>query len=194
MACNQPDADGSSAGKKQTSRNNERGRRLKQDWDWHDISAGKGYGQPRTFARRHRGALDGGSCRLWFAASLVRPVPPTSSRGCDGSNRSQAPRSRACLVRPRPSAHERPAANPTTRTANSHAARNRGEHCAKRRRLRRRPSSSLDAVSGGTPPSKPPALPERSAPPSRFGNTPGCHPVCSKNLTWGFPSQGAKNH
>jgi hypothetical protein len=24
---------------------------LKQGWDWHDISAGKGYGQRRTFCR-----------------------------------------------------------------------------------------------------------------------------------------------
>jgi hypothetical protein len=51
MARNQPDADCSSAGKKQTSRNNERGRRLKQGWDWHEISAGKGYGQRRTLGR-----------------------------------------------------------------------------------------------------------------------------------------------
>jgi hypothetical protein len=52
MARNQQDADCSSAEKKQTSRNNERGHRLKQGWDWHSISAVKGYGQRRTFANR----------------------------------------------------------------------------------------------------------------------------------------------
>ena len=51
MARNQPDANCSSAGKKQTSRTNERGRRLKQGWDWHEISPGKGYGQRRTLGR-----------------------------------------------------------------------------------------------------------------------------------------------
>ena len=49
MARNQQDAGCSSAGKRQTSRDNERGHRLKQVWDWHDISAGKSYGQLRTF-------------------------------------------------------------------------------------------------------------------------------------------------